>query len=172
MLSSRCFPFSSIPFLLSPSEIGKRAISFSFLNPTPHLAPPPPPHPPPSHPPDTHTHALLGAGAPRGLTGVTPQPSNHSCPEMNLAGAVSAPVTRRIEGGGGAKYRRGGTNCGTAGLAYMHPFWAACLFIACLSFERMELGCQVLTPPHMASSINRTNQASRGGRTGLIASQI
>lgn len=62
---------------------------------------------------------------------------------------------------------------GTAGfIAYVHPLWAACLFIARLSFERMELGCQVLTPPHMASSINRTNQASRGGRTGLIASQI
>lgn len=66
----------------------------------------------------------------------------------------------------------GAPNRGTAGLAYVHPLWAACLFIACLSFERMELGCQVLTPPHMASSINRTNQASRGGRTSLIASQI
>ena len=56
--------------------------------------------------------------------------------------------------------------------AYVHPLWARCLFIACLSFERMEAGCQVLTPPHMAPSINRTNQASRGGRSILIASQI
>lgn len=163
MLSSRCFPFSSIPFLLSPSEIGKGAISFSFLNlPNPPSTTPPPP---PQH---THTtHALPGARAPRGLGTVTPLAGGHLCPGENLAGVVSAPEDPQRK-----CYISGGPNRGAAGLAYVHPLWAACLFIACLSFERMEPGCQVLTPPHMASSINRTNQASRGGRTSLIASQI
>lgn len=45
--SSRCFPFSSIPFLLSPSEIGKGAMSFLFAKPpappssSPHPGAPP-----------------------------------------------------------------------------------------------------------------------------------
>ncbi|MEQ2157346.1 hypothetical protein GOODEAATRI_000906, partial [Goodea atripinnis] len=106
---------------------------------------------------------------PRGLGTVTCLAGGHLCPDENLAEAVSilkAPRGKRHTSD------QQGLNRSTAGLAYMHPFWAACLFIACLSFERMETGCQVLTPPHMASSINRTNQASRGGRTDLIASQI
>lgn len=163
MLSSRCFPFSSIPFLLSPSEIGKGAISFSFLNlPTPHL----PLHPPPrAHPLPPHSPCLE----------LVPQRAQYSDTPSRWP-----PLPRRELGWSGQCpedpqrkcYISGGPNHGAAGLAYVHPLWAACLFIACLSFERMELGCQVLTPPHMASSINRTNQASRGGRTSLIASQI
>lgn len=159
MLSSRCFPFSSIPFLLSPSEIGKRAISFSFLTPPTiyHSSPPHTQHPP---------HFAWS---------LCPQRARYSDTPSRWP-----PLPRRELGWSGQRpedlwrkyYISGGPNHGAAGLAYMHPLWAACLFIACLSFERMETGCQVLTPPHMASSINRTNQASRGGRTSLIASQI
>lgn len=165
MLSSRCFPFSSIPFLLSPSKIGKGAISFSFLNlPAPHL-PLPHPTPPRTHP-HKHPTPCLELMPQRALSSHTlsrwpPLPRW----ELGWSGQCTKDPKRKY-------YISGGPNHGTAGLAYVHPLWAACLFIACLSFERMELGCQVLTLPHMASSINRTNQASRGGRTSLIASQI
>ena len=54
VLSSRCFPFSSIPFLLSPREIGKGAMAFVSLRlppPSPLLFPSPSFPLPPSCPP-------------------------------------------------------------------------------------------------------------------------